>query len=241
MLYTTAKKESGDYGLVSRADIVVDNMALLDYEYRQGWTVQVVARDQGGLQQTVKVGIRVNNVDDLRVDTIELITELNGADSKDELLTAGDEKIKFTGVNFGVLQQSVDDAKHTKSTPVVTYQRDGSTKVFTAQNCAVDTNTGNVEMTCRTAEGYGAKHRWTVKFKNSATNTIEGTFTTPADVTTSYAAPTIDSFQVDTDVTGQTVDRLSTVGSTSLLLTGKNMGPLGMETLQRMPACAIVF
>ena len=230
MLYTTSKKEDGDYGLVSRADIIVDEVALLDYEYRQGWTLEVIARDQGGLKQVINIGIRVNNVDDLSVDTIELIPELNGAISKDELLTGGDERIKFIGKNFGVLQQSVDDAMHTQSVPVVTYQRDGSTKVFEAYECVVDTPTGNVAMTCKTAEGYGSKHRWTVKFKNSQTNTVEGTYTTPPDVTTSYATPTISSFSLVAENSGQTVNTLSTSGGTFVLLTGTNMGPLGMET-----------
>jgi hypothetical protein len=100
----------------------------------------------------------------------------------------------------------------------------------------VTLSSGNTEMTCRTSEGYGSNHRWTVKFQNSMTSKIEGTFTTSPDVTSSYATPVITRFEISTNSLHSTVNKdqtihsMNTIGGTVVLMTGENMGPLGMET-----------
>ena len=88
-------------------------------------------------------------------------------DNGDFVVVKNIEKIKFTGKNFGVMDESATNAGGASSNPIVTYKRDGSTKIFTATNCMVTLSSGNTEMTCRTSEGYGSNHRWTVKFQNS--------------------------------------------------------------------------
>ena len=193
----------------------------VDYETKQTYTLTLRGEDGGSptsLYAEAIIIITVNNVNDL---TITDITLPNGG-----FQTAGNQEVIFTGTNIGVKGVANLNLNHF----TVTYGRGGKgNPVFSATNCAVTNPVStNTELTCTTAAGYGAGHKWNVKIqKTNGLGVIEGQYNTAStpEIITGYNAPLVTQIVPQSTSTSA----LLTSGAQILVLTGTNMGPLALD------------
>ena len=208
---------AGATGKMTVAALELRNAGSIDYETKQLYVLDLTVSD-GLLEDTAKVQIEINNVNDVTVEDVTV--ESSG---EKILQTDGDETVHITGTNFGIKYGS-DTAL--KSNVKVTYGRldkDRATQWFTATGCAVDSAaTANTLIVCKSAAGFGEKLVWNVEVRRESTGASEGLADT--SLTTSYATPTITSIELQG---GGAADNLNTRGDTQLVLTGTNFGSAG--------------
>ena len=239
----------------------------LDFERQKQYTLVVRVTDSGGPQTVMSTEakpdasnplrpawvktslyseftqiINVLDVDDVTVEDVFVqINDANKNDVTKMLSTAGGEKVRIVGTNFGVTWGSGDpiiavtytnplapsDASSDDPTDPNTIGSVGMNTVFTATNCKRDNTVTsfvkNTAIICDSAPGYGDNQVWTVKITGDSTGEQTSDFSS-AFGQTSYISPVVDSVAIQGGAL-----TMATEGNEFVILTGTNMGPVGTQ------------
>ena len=182
--------------------------------------------------------VDVIDVNDVLVDKIEYVGDLDRTErDRFTLATSGNDLIQITGLNFGTIRSSSSSSDTSANllgefdVRYNTIRMESTTeggsasieaKSYVATSCQRLSTTDNTVLQCRTAPGYGRRHRWYVfvgATHRSASGKHRSISTSTLVALSSYQPPLI---------TGITLSRsdgmLDTAGGTVLTISGHALG-----------------
>lgn len=163
-----------------------------------------------GQSSTLQVNVMVLNVPDVPVVQAVVQSETLG------LVSSGGENIVLHGINFGSSQppyilKGVSGVSH------ILAQYGNAVSVFNASSCTILVDF--TSMSCTSSPGFGQGHQWRVS--------VGGQWSQPSADVSYYAKPSVSGFSIG----AQSISVLSTVGGTSINISGSQFGPAAMSAV----------
>ena len=146
--------------IVSSVDRCDGTTTCIDYEVQQEYSLEVVVADNFGAEHRARVPVRVIDVNDLVVDSVYLINSDGSPASESRLRTAGKQRIRIEGKNFGMINNEHNNEYQRIQVDLSNVAAAGDVLgiagAFT--NCVRVPRDMNTRIECDTPEGHGSKH-----------------------------------------------------------------------------------